>query len=146
MLVYYDALNQLSIRVTNQGSQSILQLLDRSTGTDSLLSLLGWTPGNYYGSDPELAGGVALRTREYIQDITGVGGVILERIKDNGSFDRQIGTYDDAIQRMEESLVNYEQRLRDQFARLEVQLAELEAQSASLESALAQWEALRQEQ
>ena len=137
MLPYFDALNQLNLRVAKSETQSYLQLLDLSSGADSLQSLLGWQPGIFFGPDPDLAGGIARRTRQYVQSITGSGGIVLERIKQNGSYDRQIQVYDDAISRMEENSAEYEQRLREKFARLETQLSQLQSQSAAIEAAIA---------
>ncbi|MCH7471331.1 flagellar filament capping protein FliD [bacterium] len=143
MLLFYDALDQLNLRVTNKTSQAVLQLFDLSSGVDTLLGTLGWQPGSFFGPDPQVAGGIAQRTRAYVNNITGVGGIILERIKVNGAFDRQIDTYNDAISRLDESLGNFEARLRKKFERLEVALAELARQSMAMEQALAQLQAVQ---
>jgi len=137
MLPYYDALNQLNLRVAKTDGQSLLQLLDMSAGADTLQGILGWQPGIFFGPDPKVAGGVARRTRQYIDNITGVGGLVLERIKQNGSFDRQVQNYNSTIQRMEDRATEYEQSLRDKFARLETQLSQLQSQSTAVEKAIA---------
>lgn len=141
MLAYYDSQNQLNLRMNQTNAQSILQLYDLSTGADSLLDKLGWASGTFLGPDPGIAGGAALRTREYIRTITGATGIITERTKTNGSFDRIISTYDSTIARMEENLADYEQDLRSKYARLETQLSKLQSQSSALEAAIAQQQA-----
>jgi len=138
ILAYFDASSQLSMRVTELDGQARLQLQDLSTGGDSLLGILGLQPGVFLGPDPSLTSGVARRTRSYVQSITSSGGILMERLKQGGSFDRQIGTYDDAIQRQEDYLLEYQTRLRNQFARLETQLATLQSQSQAIEQALTQ--------
>ncbi len=138
MFAFFDSFNQLNIRAGTEGTQSILQILDTSTGSTSLLSLLGLQSGNYRGSDPSVSGGVARRVRVYIDSITSVDGIVMERIKSGGSYDRQIVQYDDTIDRMEEYLADYEQRLRDKFSRLEVSISNFQSQQSALESALAQ--------
>ena len=137
MFAYFDSMNQLNLRSGTEGTQSILQILDNSTGSTSLLSLLGWQSGNYTGSDPSISGGVARRTRDYISNITSIGGIVMERIKSGGSYDRRLQQYDETIERMEDSLADYEQRLREKFARLEVNIANLQSQQSSLEGAIA---------
>jgi flagellar capping protein FliD len=126
------------MRVTEVDGQARLQLQDLSSGSDSMLGILGLQPGVFLGPDPGLTSGVARRTRSYVQSITSSGGILLERLKQGGSFDRQIGTYNDAIQRQEDYLYEYQSRLRDQFARLETQLSALQSQSLAIEQALAQ--------
>jgi flagellar capping protein FliD len=141
MLAFYDSQNQLNLRMTKSNVQSILQIYDMSNGVDSLLEKLGWSSGNYLGPDPSITGGAAMRSREYIRDITSSTGIITERTKTDGSFDRIISTYDTTITRMEENLAEYEQSLRDKFARLETNLSSLQSQSKALEAAIAQQQA-----
>lgn len=141
MLAYFDAQSQLNIRVTQASTQSYLQLLDMSTGADTLLGQLGLPSGNYLGPDPSVAGGSAIRTREYIRNITSSSGIINDRIKENGSFDRIISTYDASISRLQDNLDDYEKDLRNKFARLETTLSQLQAQSKALESAVASYQA-----
>lgn len=141
MLAYYDSQDMLNLRVAKTDSQSVLQLLDLSSGSDSMLTKLGWASGIYLGPDPSIAGGSALRTREYIRGVTSATGIITERIKENGSFDRIIGTYDESISRMEDNLADYEKRLREKFARLETSLARMQSQQQALESAIARQQA-----
>lgn len=141
VLAFYDALNQLNIRSASSTTQARLSLLDLSSGGDSLLGLTGLTPGLFFGPDPAVAGGVARRTREALLSSTGVGGTVFERIKENGSFDRQITAYDKQLARMERSVSAYEARLRSKFARLETTLSQLQAQSAKLTSAIASLQA-----
>jgi flagellar capping protein FliD len=136
MFAFYDSMNQLSLRSGTEGTQSLLQILDLSTGTASLIDALGWQSGNYAGSDPRESGGVARRTRDYIDNITSVGGIVMERIRSGGSYDRQIEQYTDTIDRMEDYIADYEQRQRDKYARLETSIANLQAQQSSLESAI----------
>jgi flagellar capping protein FliD len=141
ILAFYDSLSQLNLRVTKMDSQSVLQLLDQSTGSDSMLGSLGLASGVYLGPDPSIAGGSALRTREYLRNITSATGVVTDRIKTDGSFDRIISSYNDTISRMEQNVSDYEKSLRDKFARLETQLSELQSQSAAVTAAITQWEA-----
>ncbi len=138
MLAFYDSQNQLNLRMNKDNTQSVLQIYDLSTGADSLIDTLGWASGNYLGPDPSITGGTAMRTREYIRNITSSSGIITERTKANGSFDRIITTYDTTISKMEENLAQYEQSLRNKFARLETQLSRLQSQSSALEAAIAQ--------
>ena len=140
LLAYFDFNNQLNLQVTNSDNeQAFVQLTDYSRGADSLVEILGLNQGVFFGPDPRESGGVALRTREFINDITSTGGLVLERLKSNGTFDRQIAVYDDAIEREEAYLTDYEERLRDKFARLETTLSDLQSEQASIEAAIAQW-------
>jgi flagellar capping protein FliD len=137
LFAYYDAKNQLVFRAAKTDGQAFLQLQDTSSGSDSLLGLLGLQPGIFFGPDPEISGGVARRTRSYIQDITGVDGIVMERIKQNGTFDRRISVYNDAIRAQEERLANYEDRLTKKFERMETALIQLQNQQSAIESAIA---------
>ncbi|MBN2082815.1 flagellar filament capping protein FliD [bacterium] len=139
VLAYFDSNNQLNIKVAKADTQAYLQLQDYSTGSDSVITLLGLQTGSFFGPDPDISGGVALRTREYLNNITKTGGIVMERLKQNGSFDRQIDTINEAITRQEMFLADYEQQLRDKFARLETTLSGLQTQSDSVEAAIAQW-------
>jgi flagellar hook-associated protein 2 len=141
MLAYFDSQSQLNLRVTQATSQSYLQLMDMSTGVDTMLGKLGISSGNYLGPDPSVAGGSALRTREYIRNITSSTGVINDRIKTDGSFDRMISTYNSSITRLQDNLDTYEKDLRNKFARLETSLSTLQTQSKALESAIASYNA-----
>jgi flagellar hook-associated protein 2 len=138
VLAFYDSQSRLTLRSSSTETKSFLQLLDLSTGADSLIDTLGLQQGIFFGPDPEVSGGVALRTRQYISGITGIGGIVLERIKQGGSFDRQIQSYDETITRMEDDASEYEQSLRDKFARLETALSQLQNQSAAVEKAIEQ--------
>jgi flagellar capping protein FliD len=106
-----------------------------------MLGKLGIASGNYLGPDPSVAGGSALRTRDYVTNITGSSGVIYDRIKQDGSFDRIISTYNDSISRLQTNLDTYEADLRAKFARLETNLSELQTQSTALTSAIASYTA-----
>lgn len=138
MLAFYDSQSQLNLRVTQASTQSYLQLLDMSTGADSMLGKLGLASGNYLGPDPNVAGGAALRTREYVRNITSSTGALNDRIKQGGSFDRIISTYNSSIARLQANLDNYEKDLRNKFGRLETTLSKLQTQSSALTSAIAQ--------
>jgi flagellar capping protein FliD len=133
MLAYYDNQSQLNLRSASTSESAQLQLRDLSTGTDSILTAFGWTSGILLGDDPSISGGIALRSRGYLSSLTKVGGIVFERIKQNGSFDRQIGGLDDAIEQAQLHVSSYESRLRNKFSRLEVNLSRLQSQQQNLE-------------
>jgi flagellar capping protein FliD len=141
VLAYYDANNQLTVRSTKEEEQAFLEIQDRSLGSDSLQGLIGLQPGLFFGPDPEISGGVAMRSRSYINSITGIGGIVTERIKEQGTFARRIQNYNEAIQRQEEHLANYEYDLRQKFARMETQLGELNNQMQAVEAAISKMNA-----
>ena len=133
MLAYYDNQSQLNLRSASTTSPAELQLRDLSNGVDSILKAFGWNAGNFLGTDPNESGGIALRSRSYIEKLTKVGGTVYERIKQNGSFDRQITGLDDAIELAQRHVDSYETRLRNKFSRLEVNLSQLQSQQQALE-------------
>lgn len=133
MLAYYDNQSQLNLRSASTSASAQLQLRDLSSGTDSILTAFGWNAGNLLGDDPNISGGIALRSRSYLGSLTKVGGIVFERIKQNGSFDRQISGLDDAIELAQQHVSSYESRLRNKFSRLEVNLSQLQSQQQNLE-------------
>ncbi|MCB1220085.1 MAG: flagellar filament capping protein FliD [Planctomycetales bacterium] len=133
MLAYYDSQSQLNIRSASTTEAAQLRLRELSPGADSILTAFGWTAGTLLGEDPDISGGIAMRSRSYIDGITGVGGIVFERIKQNGSFDRQVSGLDDAIEQAQLHVSNYETRLRNKFSRLEVNLSQLQSQQQALE-------------
>jgi flagellar capping protein FliD len=137
MFAYYDSLNQLNLRVGTEGTQAYLQIFDQSVGAASLISALGWQSGNFTGPDPAVSGGIARRSRDYINNITTTGGIVMERIRQGGTYDRRLETYNETIERMERSLADYEDRLRQKFARLETNLAQLQQQQQAAAGAIA---------
>ena len=139
ILAYYDAQNRFALRVTKTDGQAVLQLVDSSAGTDTLTGTLGLDAGLFLGPDPQVSGGVALRARDYISSITSSTGLITDRVKQDGSFDREISNYDETISQMEDRLTAYETSLRDKFARLETNLSTLQSQQSALEAALERW-------
>ncbi|MEZ5338792.1 MAG: flagellar filament capping protein FliD [bacterium] len=133
MLAFFDSQSQLNIRSASTTEAARLQIRDLSLGSDTILAAFGWTAGTFSGEDPDISGGVAMRSRSYIDGITGVGGIVFERIKQNGSFDRQVSGLDDAIELAQQHVSNYETRLRNKFSRLEVNLSQLQSQQQALE-------------
>jgi flagellar capping protein FliD len=141
LFAFFNSQNQLQLRASSTTAQARLQILDQSQGTSDLLNSIGWQSGVFLGPDLNDSAGIAQRSKRYIDSITGVGGVVLERIKTNGTFDREIQVYTDAISRAQDNLTAYETRLRNKFARLETQLAQLQTQSQALSAQLAKQQA-----
>jgi flagellar hook-associated protein 2 len=138
MLAYFDSQSQLNLRVSSTTDQARLQIQDLSSGVSNLLNSLGWTSGLFLGPDLTSTGGVAQRSRGYISDITGIGGLVELRVKQGGTFDQQIQVFNDEIARGEDYITQYTQNLRNKFGRLETQLSRLQNQSSALTSALQQ--------
>lgn len=137
ILPYYDANYLLNFTSTRTDRSAEISLTDLSYGGDSLLTRLGVQPGTYLGINPFVYGGTAARTRNYVQNLTGIQGAIFERLRTGGAFDRQILNYEDSISRAEETLEAYETRLRNQFVSLETQLAKISSISQYVEAYLA---------
>ncbi len=138
LLAFFDAQNQLNLRSAQSETQSVLQLLDQSEGSDSVQGTLGLTPGLFFGPDPQIAGGVARRGKSLIDSLTRSGGAIIERIKEGGSFDRRIDGLSKQISTMEDRVTEKEATLRAKFARLETSLSQLQTQQSSISSAVSQ--------
>jgi flagellar capping protein FliD len=125
VIPYFDSNYRLNFTTTSTSRSAEIALSDRSSGADSLTSALGITPGTFLGPDPIEHGGVAQRTRSYIQTQTRVSGSIYERIKSGGAFDLQIQNYDSEIELANERIQTYETRLRNQFVRLDTYIAQM---------------------
>ncbi|MEP0814207.1 MAG: flagellar filament capping protein FliD [bacterium] len=119
------------------GSRAQIQINDFSEGPQGILDALGLASGTFLGGDPLVSGGVSTRTRNFIDLSTRVGGILFERTRTGGSFDRQIENLSGAIERGEAALVQYELRLRRQFAAMERALTEFQGQSQFLQQAIA---------
>jgi flagellar hook-associated protein 2 len=137
VLAFFDAQNQLNFRSARSDRQAVLQLIDQSEGADSLQGRLGLTAGLFFGPDPNVSGGVARRTRQLLNTVTATGGVLLERIKQGGSFDRQIDGLTKQMSAVEERVAIRERNLRAKFARMEASLGQLQSQQSALSGAIA---------
>jgi len=133
--------NNYNLLLTNaltSGLRSQLVLQDYSEGTDSIFNKLGLLTGSYFGEDPLVSGGLAVRSRSYVNATTRVGGILFERTRSGGSYDRQINSLSDAIERGEASVLEYETRLRRKFAAMEEALTQYNAQAQYLSQYLTQ--------
>ncbi len=132
-VTFSDAYNLVISRTLTNGSRAQITVQDLSEGTGSLFSLFGLQSGAFFGEDPQAAGGLAVRTRNYIDQTSRVGGILFERTRSGGLFDRQITDLNKAISRGEESVARYEARLRREFSAMETALTQYQAQSQWLQ-------------
>jgi len=137
ILPYYDSGYRLNLTSTRSDRRAEISLTDQSSGGDSLLATLGLNTGTNLGVDPYEYAGVARRTRSFISSQTGISGIIRERIRSGGTYDRQVENYESVIAQAEERLEAYEARLRNQFVHLETYLAEISDVSQYVEAYLA---------
>ncbi|MCD6119102.1 flagellar filament capping protein FliD [bacterium] len=137
-VTFGNSYNLILTNALDDGARAQILLQDYSEGTQSVSSELGLLSGSYYGDDPIVAGGVSVRTRNYIDETTTVGGILFERTRSGGAFDRRISDLNDAIERGEESVERYEDRLRREYAALETMLTQYQSQGQFLQQYLAE--------
>ncbi len=102
---------------------------------DALRELLQDNPNAVASLFTNAAGdGVANQLEEYLEEVSGFGGILTDRTEANGSIDRQIESLQDSIDRIEDRLVLREERLRQEFAQLEQLTASFQSQGAALAS------------
>ncbi len=133
VVAFFDSQSQLKIVQSLTDRIASLQLVDLSVGTDNVTTTLGLTPGLVVGGDPVELTGLALRSRNLIQNETGVGGSLFERIRTGGLIDQRLGFFDQAIQREQERLDQLRERLRLKFLAMDIAVAQLSNISAALE-------------
>lgn len=132
-VTFSDAYNLVFSRTLTDGNRAQITIQDLTEGASNIFSMFGLQSGGTFGDDPQAAGGLAVRTRTYIDQTSRVGGILFERTRSGGLYDRQITDLNRAISRGEESVARYEARLRREFAAMESALTQYQAQSQWLQ-------------
>ena len=135
-----NAANKMQIVSTintedNPQGESIIDLADLQGNLFN--SILGLTPGSYYGPTAYSLMGVARKMENLCKNYTQVGGVLQQKIKTAGDIDREIGYLSNHIDAFENRIEMEQQRLWKQFTNLESYMNRANQQSQWLQMRLA---------
>jgi len=121
--VYMTDGGYLQLISTTDTGRSRLSIQDLGGG-QNIANTLGIPSQTLTGDRALMNGGIARRLDSFMSGYTSTGGIIHDKIKSGGLFDRQLLRIADRIEDYEYRLEQYEARLRAQFVRMEIALAQ----------------------
>ena len=129
----YTNLAQLGITTGSAFDASAVQQLelDETTFTEALTKSRSNVAEVFNNSDGT---GIMDQLTSYLDSVSGTTGFLYDRVKSNGSIDRDISDLNNRITDMTERADAKEKQLKDKYAKLETQLSTLKAQSSYFSS------------